>query len=463
MSVARQSADPTELGAADAAQALADGHSSAVELTRAYLQRIERDNPRINAYLHVDAEGALAQARLSDERRAKGRAHHPLDGIPFGIKDNIAVAGMPLTAGMQVRRGRIAAEDACCVTRLRRAGAVILGKLHLPEAALGANSDNPWFGPCHNPGRIGFSSGGSSSGSAAALAAHLCALSLGSDTMGSVRIPAAYCGVVGLKPSSGRVSQRGLLTASRRLDTVGPMARSVNDLAALLQQISGVDAFDSQSRSVTLAHVERSPERLRIGILANSAAHGVEDDVSACFERAVERLSRLLPRRQSVSFDDVDFGRSRRAGLLLCEAEMNLVHAQDLAAHGEQFSAQLRAMLAYAGSRSAIDGAAAQRLLDESALKARRVFLDVDVLLTPTTPQPAFAFGAPVPANQADLTSFANFAGIPALSLPMGLGADGLPLGLQLLGPIGSDLQLMALGQWIEAELALPVPPIVSH
>lgn len=446
--------DPTTLGAAEAALALADGQFSAADLTQAYLQRIERDNPAINAWLHVDADGALEQARASDQRRAAGRAHHPLDGIPFGIKDNIAVAGMPLTAGMEVRRGRIAAEDAYCITKLRRAGAVILGKLHLHEGPLGADSDNPWYGRCYNPHRPGYTPGGSSGGSAAALAAHMCALSLGSDTMGSVRIPASYCGVVGLKPSIGRVSQRGLVTTSRRLDTVGPMARCVTDLSAVFQQVSGVDAFDPRSHSVPLAHAERSRERLRVGVLGNLTAHGVDVEVAACFERVVASLSAGLPRCQPILFDDVDFGRSRRAGLLLCEAEMNLLHAEDLAAHPEQFSAPLRAMLGFAATRSAIDSAAASRLLDESILKARRVFSSVDVLLTPTTPQAAFAFGSSAPANQADLTSFANFAGIPALSLPMGTTADGLPLGLQLLGPIGSDLQLMSLGEWIETTLA---------
>lgn len=453
MSGSQLPADPTALSAAAAAAALTAGQFSAVELTHAYLNRIERDNGRINAYLHVDSAGALQQARASDERRAKGGAHHPLDGIPFGIKDNIAVAGMPLTAGMEVRRGRIAQEDAYCVTKLRRAGAVILGKLHLHEAALGADSDNPWYGRCHNPWRPDYTPGGSSGGSAAALAAHLCALSLGSDSMGSVRIPAAYCGVVGLKPSASRVSQRGLLTASRRLDHVGPMARTVTDLSPLFQQISGVDVFDPMSRSVPLAHAERAPGRLRVGVLADVAGHGVDAEVVDCFERTVARLQALLPRCQRVSFADVDFGRARRAGLLLCEAEMSLVHAQDLAQHPELFSPVLRKMLGFAATRSAIDLVAAANLLDESVLKARRVFADVDVLLTPTTPQPAFAFGTPTPANQADLTSFANFAGVPALSLPMGKTADGLPLGLQLIGPIGSDLQLMALGEWLEATL----------
>jgi Asp-tRNA(Asn)/Glu-tRNA(Gln) amidotransferase A subunit family amidase len=450
---AGQVSDPAQLSAVDAAAALRAGNFSALELTQAYLRRIEEGNAAINAYLHVDAAGASAQARASDERRARGSAHHPLDGIPFGIKDNIAVAGLPLTVGMEVRRGRIAEDDAYCITRLRRAGAVILGKLHLHEAALGADSDNPFFGPCHNPRRHGYSPGGSSGGSAAALAAHLCALSLGTDSMGSVRIPAAYCGVVGMKPSQGRVSQRGLVRASTRLDHVGPMARSTADLSALFQQISGVDAHDACSRSVPLAHAERAPGHLRIGVLADIATHGVDADVASCFDACLERLRPLLPRIEAISFADVDFGRSRRAGLLLCEAEMNLVHAADLARAPEGFSPILRKMLAYAASRSAIDLAAAHDLLDQAILKSRQVFAKVDVLLTPSTPQAAFAFGTTVPVNQADLTSFANFSGIPALSLPMGLSATGLPLGLQLLGPIGSDLQLLALAEHIEAQL----------
>lgn len=439
------------LSARQAAAALAAGELSAVELSRAYLERIDACNGQINAYLHVAADAALAQAAASDRRRAQGKAYHPLDGIPFAIKDNIAVADMPLTAGLQVRRGRIATEDAHCVHKLRRAGAVFLGKLHLHEGALGADSDNPFYGRCHNPLRQGYTPGGSSGGSAAALSAHLCALSLGTDSMGSVRIPAAYCGVVGLKPSSGRVSQRGLVTVSRRLDQVGPMARNCTDLAPVLQQISGVDPRDPESRLVTLAHAERAPQRLRVGVLANLHAHGVEADVATVFGLALSRLESLLPMAELIEFADFDFGRSRRAGLLLCEAEMNVVHAEDLEAHPDAFSPTLSAMLAYARSRSAVEACAARRLLDQAIVKAREVFARLDVLLTPTTPQAAFEFGEKVPVNQADLTSFANFAGIPALSMPMGVAANGLPVGLQLLGPLGSDLQLMALAERIEA------------
>lgn len=447
------------LSATQAAAALAAGSLSARELTLAYLERIEAHNGQLNAWLHVDADGALAQAAASDERRAHGRAYHPLDGIPFGIKDNIAVAGMPLTAGLAVRRGRMAVEDAHCVSKLRRAGAVLLGKLNLQEGALGADGRNAAFGDCHNPYRHGYSPGGSSSGSAAALAAGMCALTLGSDSMGSIRIPAAYCGVVGLKPSYGRVSQRGLVTASTRLDHAGPMARRVMDLAPVFQQVSGVDVHDAHSRTVTLAHAERSAGLLRIGVLDDLAAHGVGSEVASVFASAVARIAEVAPRQFDVNFADYDFGALRRCGLLLCEAEMNAVHGADLAAHPEQFSREFRQMLGYAHKRTAVDLAAAHTRLDGAVLKARRVFASVDVLLTPTTPQPAFAFSTATPVNQADLTSFANFAGVPALSLPMGMTASGLPLGLQLIGPIGSDLQLMALGEMIEALLGVVAPP----
>lgn len=443
---------PALMSAAEAAEAMAQGGLDAVTLTEACLKRIAVD--ACNAWLHVDAEGALAQARASDERRAKGRAYHPLDGIPVAVKDNIAVAGMPLTAGMQAHRGRVAAEDAHCVAKLRRAGAVILGKTHLCEGALGADSDNPYYGRCLNPRVPGASTGGSSSGSAAALAAHQCLLALGSDSMGSVRIPAAYCGVVGLKPSAARVSTRGLVTASRRLDHIGPMARRVADLSAVFQQISGLDLHDPASRLVPLAHVERDPAQLRVGVLGGLQALGVQGDVMAGFEQAVARLAGLLPRRQPVSFADADLTRWRRAGFLLMEAEMCQVHTQVLAQQPDSLSPALRELLAFPATRSAVDLAGALHRLDEAVLYGRQLFVGLDVLMMPTTPQPAFDLDTALPANQADLTALANFAGLPALSLPMGTAPDGRPLGLQLMGPVGSDLQLMALGERIETLLA---------
>lgn len=443
-----------DLDARAAADGLARGDFSSEELIRATLARIESANPSINAYLHVARESAIAGARASDARRLANAAYHPLDGLPVAVKDNIAVAGMPWTAGMAAYRDRVAAEDAYCVARLRKSGAVILGKLHLHEAALGASSDNPHFGPCHNPHRIGFSPGGSSGGSAAALAARMAVLTLGTDTMGSVRIPAAYCGVVGLKPSNGRVSQRGLDTVSRRLDHVGPMARRVGDLGLIYQQISSLDAHDPQSRAVPLGHLAQSGAELRVGVMVDLDRHGVDAKVADAFDGAIAALSACFPTQIEVRFDGIDFGRLRRAGLLIAESEMNLVHSQALAERPELFSPALREMLAFARSKSAVDLIAADRMLDTAIVRAREIFQRVDVLLTPTTPQTAFPFSTPTPVNQADLTSFANFAGLPALSLPAGK-VDGLPVGLQVIGPLGSDLALIELGEVIEVALAI--------
>ena len=443
-----------DLDARAAADGLARGDFSSEELIRATLARIESANPSINAYLHVARESAIAGARASDARRLANAAYHPLDGLPVAVKDNIAVAGMPWTAGMAAYRDRVAAEDAYCVARLRKSGAVILGKLHLHEAALGASSDNPHFGPCHNPHRIGFSPGGSSGGSAAALAARMAVLTLGTDTMGSVRIPAAYCGVVGLKPSNGRVSQRGLDTVSRRLDHVGPMARRVGDLGLIYQQISSLDAHDPQSRAVPLGHLAQSGAELRVGVMVDLDRHGVDAKVADAFAGAIAALSACFPTQIEVRFDGIDFGRLRRAGLLIAESEMNLVHSQALAERPELFSPALREMLAFARSKSAVDLIAADRMLDTAIVRAREIFQRVDVLLTPTTPQTAFPFSTPTPVNQADLTSFANFAGLPALSLPAGK-VDGLPVGLQVIGPLGSDLALIELGEVIEVALAI--------
>ncbi|MEZ5443164.1 MAG: amidase [Lysobacterales bacterium] len=431
--------------------ALGAGQISSVELTRQYLREIELTHAELNTYLQVDESGALTAATASDRRRGRGEALHPLDGVPFAVKDNIDVAGLVTTVGLGFRRERIAAADAVTVARLRKAGAVMLGKLHLHEAALGADGDNPHFGRCQNPRRLGYTPGGSSGGSAAAVAAGLCAFSLGSDSLGSIRIPASYCGVVGFKPSFGRVSQRGLIRASRRLDHIGPLVRSAADLPMLFQTISGLDPQDPQSRSVPLVHAEQGAGQWRLGRLTKLSALGVNQGVADVFERRCAAIEANTGRSlQPVDLSDHDFTRSRRAGLLLCEAEMLVEHAADWLQHREGWSPAVQQMLSYAQSRSAADLIGAERQLDASITRLRRVFAEVDLLLLPTTPQTAFAWDTPVPVNQADLTAIANFAGVPALSLPAGNTVDGLPVGLQLMGPVGSDLQLMALAARIE-------------
>jgi Asp-tRNA(Asn)/Glu-tRNA(Gln) amidotransferase A subunit family amidase len=428
-------------------QVLGAGKTTAVALTEGYLARIAQRNPTLNAFWAVDANGALAQAQASDVRRARGECLSDIDGITIGVKDNIDVANLPCTGGMATRRGQIALTDAFVVQRLRAAGAVILGKLSLHEAALGADNDNPHFGACHNPHRQGYTPGGSSGGSGAAVSADLCAGALGTDTMGSARIPAAYCGVAGFKPSYGVLSQRGLMPACPRLDHVGILARTARDVAPIYAAINAFDANDPYARcmpNVALANP------LRMGVLQDLGAHGVSEQVNAAFGASVKLLAAhmaIIP----VHITDADFGKDRRAGLLATEADMAHFHRADLANRPELFSPTLLAMLRFGQSKSAPDLAAAIGHIERAGLRARALFAayGIDVLLCPTTPQTAFAFGQAAPANQADLTSMANFAGLPAISIPGGIAA-GLPVGVQLMMPLGADLALLALAARIE-------------
>jgi aspartyl-tRNA(Asn)/glutamyl-tRNA(Gln) amidotransferase subunit A len=419
-------------------------------LTRTYLDAAAHANARLNAFVAIDAAGAETQARESDARREQGKAIGRLDGVPVAIKDNIDVAGLPTQAGMPGVRAP-ATRDAAVVERLRGAGAVLLGKTGMDEGP-GADGSNPHFGAVHNPWRPGFSPGGSSAGSAAAVAAGLCAAAIGTDTLGSVRIPASYCGVYGFKPTAGEISMRGIAPAARRLDCVGLLARGVDDLGVLYHVLAGYDAVDPRSRRrrVEPDLPDWEPGKLRVGVLGDLRAWGTTDDVAA--------VAHELPNRRAVDFADFPIPAARRAALFLTEAEILGAYPADVIAGA---SPRLARMLDYARGKSAADFANADRVVDAAVLKARRLFADVDVLVTPTTPQTAFAHGTPAPADQADFTAFANLSGCPALSLPMGLAADGLPTGLQLLGPPGSDLRLLELAEVCAAALdATPDFPV---
>jgi len=430
---------------------LAAGHTDGVALEAAYRSAIARDDAALHAFLALD-ESAAQQAAASDARRREGRTIGRLDGLCVAIKDNIDVAGLPTTAGLATRRAHLAQADASAVARLRAAGATILGKTNLDEGALGTSSANPHFGTVRNPWRRDFGAGGSSGGSAAAVAAGLCSFALGSDTLGSVRIPASHCGVFALKPTHGEISARGLVPAARRLDCVGILARAVEDLAIVLQVLVAHDPADPRSRRrrVPLATPDWEPGNLRSAFVRDLGALGVADDVRAVFERAVAQLAAPLGQRVEVDFADHDLARTRRAALLLMEAELGAEFAHDDRA---AMSPRLRGMLDYAARKSAVDYAAADRLLDATVLKARRVFAGIDVLVLPTVAQGPQSSSAEERANDADLTSFASLAGCPAVSLPMGTLPDGMPIGLQLVGAPGSDLRLLELAAICAATL----------
>jgi Asp-tRNA(Asn)/Glu-tRNA(Gln) amidotransferase A subunit family amidase len=425
--------------------ALARGACSSEALTRSCLAAIARDTA-LNAWTWLDAEGALATARASDVRRANGHPQGRLDGVPIAIKDNIDVIGMPTSLGLGGRETVLALRDAHIVDRLRGAGAVLLGKTNLDEAALGTVGRNPTFGDVGNPVNAGKASGGSSAGAAAAVAAGHAIAALGTDTMGSVRIPAAFCGLVGLKPTFGELSHSGIAPALRRADMPGLLVRAVEDAALLLPLLAGRDPGDPTARQLRLkfALPDWVPDGLRVGVVSDLHALGADASVIAGFEAAMQRCAQAFGAVQPlrIALAPLQLAQTRRAALLLMEAEIIAAHRGELA----RGSDRLRTLLDYARRKSAVDYARADRLLDAHVLQVGRLLEDFDVLLLPTVPMVPPAFGSEEPPNLADFTALASLAGYPALSLPL---ADGQ--GLQLVGAPRSDLRLFELGEVLHA------------
>jgi aspartyl-tRNA(Asn)/glutamyl-tRNA(Gln) amidotransferase subunit A len=353
-----------------------------------------------------------------------------LSGMTVGVKSNVAVAGLPWTAGMERRRDVIAERDAAVVARLRAAGAVILGTLNMHEAALGATTDNASFGHTMNPHKLGYTPAGSSGGSGAAVAGGLCDMALGTDTLGSIRLPAAYCGVYGLKPTKGAVEEEGLVYCQPDFDTIGPLTRSLDTLGRVWPAIA------------------KDPGRVaplrRILVLDNLGGIDVEPAVLKAFIAACESLDLPVTRfRFPDSATDIRLAGFVEAGKWL---------ATDLDQSGEprenRISARLKALLDYC------DGAESR---PDILARTRAALLDAlgedGVLLTPTTPHVAFAHGSPAPHSQADFTSPANIAGVPALAMPAGTNEDGLPVSVQLVGPAHCELSLIALAREIDRKL----------
>lgn len=427
-------------------RALALGEVSSESLVGDCLAAIGRDNPALHAWSHVDADAALRDARASDRRRAEGAALGRLDGVPLAVKDSFDVEGMPSALGLPRNDAWLVHEDASAVSRLRGCGAVILGKTAMDELAFGTTGANPHSGDVGNPLFPGRASGGSSAGAAAAVAAGHAVAALGVDTLGSVRIPAAFCGLVGLKPTFGEVSRVGMAPALRRLDCPGVLARSVQDAALVLKVLAGYDAGDvaCRARRVPFALPDWDPAALRVGVVSDLRSLGAAPEVVEGFRAALEAAGNTLGHARPVSLDlaPLEVAASRRAALLLMEADI-------LAAHGERLgnaSARVRGLLDYARGRSAVDAMAAEARLDGHVVAVRRLFEEFDVLVLPTVPAPPPALGAEEPANLADFTALASLAGCPALSLPLPGG-----MGLQLVGPRGSDLRLLELGEVVQS------------
>lgn len=439
---------------ADLTSDYAAGASSPSRVVAAVLADIAARDGAIRAFTRVDAAGALATAEASDRRWRAEAPLSPLDGAPLTIKANIAVVGLPLTAGMAHRRGAIAERDSTVVARLRAAGAIIIGMSNMHEAALGSTTDNPYYGRTDNPAATGCTPGGSSGGTAAAVAAGFVPFGIGSDTLGSVRLPASYCGVAGLKPTPGLLPVGGLIELSWSLDSVGPIGATPDDLAAVMRTIGGPEPGTAEAENVPDNWRQASqPVRLsalKLAILSTGAAP-IDDDVLQAFDLAIARLTRsglTLPR---VTIDGWDPSRTRREGLLIVEAEAAAIHKQALAGKAPM-SNELRAMLTYGCTLSAARFAEAAREFWATGFRARQTLAAFDAVLLPVAPQTAFMHGTKAPVSQADLTSIANAARLPALSLPLPVTPGGKPVGLQLIGRRYDDMRLLAIAAAIEAE-----------
>ena len=446
--------DIVALGIAGLARAFQAGTVTSVTATDFYLTRIAEQNEILNAFITVTRELAQRDATAADQRRIKGETRGPLDGIPIALKDNIDVAGVPTTGGIEAYRRSVPEQDADVVRRLREAGVVILGKLNMHEAAHGVTTANEAYGYCQNPHKLGYTPGGSSGGAGAALAAGLCAGALGTDTLGSVRIPAAFCGIAGLKPTYGLVSTRGVMPLAYALDHVGPMARSCEDLAMLLTVIAGFDADDPAGRHgpTDFSKALETPSSLvglKIGYFADLnkvSGEAVDPAISVSYTQTISRLRDLGATLEAVTWDGYDPAAVRPKALLLIEADLANVHADMLEENPEGFTAIFRSGIEFGRSQSAPKLAKALRLIEQVRPAARRLFAKVDALVTPTTPVPAFSFTANMPKTITTFTAFANYAGCPALSVPMGKTEDGLPLGLQITTPKREEVTALRIG-----------------
>ena len=416
-------------------QAYAQGLTDPMAVTRAHLTRIAQRNPALQAFVHVCADLALQQAKASAQRWASGQPLGPLDGVVMALKDNIDVVGMPCTAGTAAYAQRMPEHDASIYQRLRDAGMVLLGKLNMHEAALGATTDNPVYGRCMNPLREGFTPGGSSGGSAAAVADHLCSIAMGTDTMGSVRIPAAYCGVMGMIPTRTRIPMDGIVPLSPTLDVAGPLARSGVDLAQTMACLLGISLVPAAQASVWRG--------LRVGTLPQTTEVAMAPAVQVAWQATQQRLQAQGATLKTVALADWSPARNRLHALLMSEWEGADYWLNALGPELPGLSAGLQKMLHYGARLGPEKRQASQAAIDGLRVQAMYLFADIDVLLLPTTPHASFAHTEAAPASQADWACLANMLGAPALSFPC--PTEGLPVSCQLLAAPGQDERLLSL------------------
>ena len=484
------------------AEALASGETTSVELTQAFLDRIAAvdslpDGRGVHAFLHVDAEGALAAARASDERRAVGRLASALDGVPIAVKDVLTTQGMPTTCGSRILDGWVPPYDATVVVRLKEAGLPILGKTNMDEFAMGSSTEHSAYGPTRNPWDLDRIPGGSGGGSAAAVAAFEAPLAIGTDTGGSIRQPGAVTGTVGVKPTYGGISRYGLVAMANSLDQAGPVTRTVLDAGLLHEIVAGHDPLDSTSIDRPVPAVVEAARHggttqlagVKVGVIAELSGEGYQPGVQQRFDQAVEALVAagaevvqvtcpsfvhalaayylIMPSEASSNlarFDAMRYGlrvlpEGAKNGQSAPSAEEVMRATRD-AGFGDEVKRRI-ILGTYALSSGYYDAyyGQAQKVRTLISRDFERAFEKADVLLSPTAPTTAFRLGEklddPLAMYLNDIATIpANLAGIPGISVPAGLAEeDGLPVGLQILAPATADDRLYRVGAALETLL----------
>lgn len=473
-----QATELTFLSIAEVAGLIERRSLSPVELTRAYLERIERLNPVLNAYVTVIAEAALAEAKSAEQEIGRGSYRGPLHGVPIALKDLYATRGVRTAAGSKILGDWVPDADATVTARLRQAGAVLLGKTNTHEFAYGATTLNPHFGASRNPWDTGCITGGSSGGSGAAVAAGIAAMAMGTDTGGSIRCPAALCGTVGLKPTHGRVSAAGVVPLSWSLDHPGPLARTVEDAAIVLDIIAGFDPLDTMTEPVPVqqyrAAADGDVRGMRLGVLRYGFFDAIDPEVSAAVEAALAVLRGLGAVVEDVEAKQLWNGRAALAEIIMAEARH--YHAASLLHRPQDFGADVLARLTRRTDLSAAELVAAFRQQDAAKLEASALLNRYNALITPTVRIPAPRIvgeritispeaeppGTPATTGADENGSLAasrvlltntgpfNLTGMPALSLPCGFTAGGLPIGLQIAGRRWDEASVIRTGHAYE-------------
>jgi aspartyl-tRNA(Asn)/glutamyl-tRNA(Gln) amidotransferase subunit A len=448
-----------------ARSAVQEGRTSARALAEAYYAKIESDDPKIGAYLTLSKERAMAKAAEIDGLAAKGEKLPPLGGVPVGIKDVMVTKGVRSTAGSKILGNYVPPYDCTAVARLEAAGAVVLGKLNCDEFAMGSSNENSAWKPVHNPRDLSRVPGGSSGGSAACVAADMAVVALGSDTGGSIRQPASFCGVVGLLPTYGRVSRYGLIAFASSLDHIGPLAKTVKDAAIVLRTIAGRDPMDATSAEVPVpdyvAELEKPVRGMKVGIAKEYLGEGLHDEVRSAVEAGIQKLASLGCEIVEISLPHTAYAVPAYYIVATAEASSNLARF-DGVRYGYRAKNGRTLAEMYRQSRNQGFGAEVKRRImlgtyalsagyyDAYYLKAQKVrtllardfdqaFQKVDAIVTPTSPTAAFRLGEkvddPLAMYLADIyTVTADLAGIPGISVPCGETREKLPIGLQILG-----------------------------